>query len=61
MPLKASTIERREKSRLKPCRGLMRLNLGLIASVEKRSLVWKKVTEMASSAVTKRKGPAIKR
>ena len=49
---------RREKSRLKPCRGLMRLNLGLRDSPVTSSLVWAKVADTASTAVTPRKGPA---
>ena len=57
-PLRASTTLRRENSRLNPWRGLIRLNLGLRDSAETSSLVWAKVADTASTAVTPRKGPA---
>ena len=59
MPFSASITLRRENSRFKPCRGLRRLNFGLIDSPATSILVWKKVTPMARIAVTAKNGPAI--
>ena len=59
IPLTASMMLRREKSRLKPWRGLMRLNFGRMDSPATSIFVWKKVTPTASTAVTAKNGAAI--